>query len=95
MAYNKIKAHEYYMKHRKLKGKKPKGNVVGSNFGTGSAFGKPKIGFKSITGPGVTSIGSKSPSVSSIGTKSVSVSSINKKKPKPSSKKTSSKKKRK
>lgn len=96
MAYNKVKAHEYYMKHRKLKGKKSKGNVMGSNFGTRSG---PSV--TSIGGTKSVSMSSVKPggfaSVSSLVSKPVSVSSIGtkKKKPKSQNRKASSKKKKK
>lgn len=53
MAYNKLKAHEYYMKHRKLKGKKGKaGRTALAGSGPSSA---PTTGLRSgpVRGTGI------------------------------------------
>lgn len=53
MAYNKLKAHEYYMKHRKLKGKKGKtGRTALAGSGPSSA---PTAGLRSgpVRGTGI------------------------------------------
>lgn len=58
MAYNAIKAHEYYMKHRKTKGKKRKKTLAVQQTNV-PKIALPKIkatGSKGVTGGAVTGI---------------------------------------
>lgn len=54
MAYNKLKAHQYYMKHRKLKGRKRKTGLAGAGFGGSTSIkglvAKPTSGSKPASG---------------------------------------------